>query len=172
MLGESLALRGAHNSGTLGGLLELKMPENHDYITVGLTCFHCVNPSEKGLDAELLDRVRVWRKEGIEPGDNLRTRLQVEHPSPNTIKVKIASLQDEIRGIEQNEVYARLCDLVSEGLQGQLGRHAEQTFLSMRKNLSDLKSFREMEKFQASFGSIFAASGFRTTEDGKSSNLD
>ncbi|CAG7952790.1 unnamed protein product [Penicillium nalgiovense] len=173
MLGESLALKGAHNPGTLGGLLELKMPGKADYITVGLTCLHCLNPCEKGLDPEFLDRVRVWRNEGIKPEDNLRTRLRVEHPSPNTIKVKIASLQDEICGIEQNEEYVRLCDLVSEGLQGQLGRRAEQTFLSMRRNLSELKSFlREMEKFRANFGSVFAASGFRTTEDGKSSNLD
>ncbi|OQE26969.1 hypothetical protein PENFLA_c006G10574 [Penicillium flavigenum] len=173
MFGESLTLKGAHNSGTLGGLLELKMPGKADYITVGLTCFHCVNPSQKGLDPEFLARVRVWRNEGIDPEDNLRTRLQVEHPSPNTIKVKISSLQDEICGIEKNEEYARLCDLVSEGLQGQLGRRAKQTFLGMRKNLSELKSFlREMEKFRTNFGSVFAASGFRTTEDGNSSNLD
>jgi hypothetical protein len=71
MLGKSLTLKDAHYSGALGGLLELKMPEKPDYITVGLTCFHCLNPSEKGLDPGLLARVRVWQKEGIEPGDNL-----------------------------------------------------------------------------------------------------
>ncbi|KAJ5251078.1 hypothetical protein N7489_001488 [Penicillium chrysogenum] len=173
MLGESIALKGAHNSGTLGGLLELKMPGKAEYLTVGLTCFHCVNPSEKGMDPQFLARVHVWRDEGIAPDDNLRTRLEVENPSPNAIKVKIASVRDEICGIEQNEEYARLCDLVSEGLQGQLGRRAEQTFLGITKNLSELKSFlREMEKFRANFGSVFAASGFRTTNDCKSSNLD
>ncbi|CAP96168.1 hypothetical protein PCH_Pc21g12710 [Penicillium rubens Wisconsin 54-1255] len=174
MLGESLALKSAYNSGTLGGLLELKMPGKADYITVGLTCFHCVSPSEKVLDPDFLARVRVWRKEGIVPADNLRTRLQVKHPSPNAIKSKIASVEDEICGIEHNEEYARLCDLVNEGLQGQLGRRAEETFLGITKNLSELRSFlREMEKFRGNFGSAFAASGFRTTEDedGNSSDL-
>ncbi|KAK4866864.1 hypothetical protein LT330_008027 [Penicillium expansum] len=178
VLGQSLALEDAHNSGTLGGFLELKMP-GQDYITVGLTCFHCVNPSEKGLDPKLLTRVRLWRQNGIAPDDDMRTRLQLEHPSSSAIKEKVRSLENEIRELEGDKEYIQLCKLVSEGLQGQLGRRADQIFFNMSKTLSDLKGFlQDIKRFQAakraSFGPVYAASGFRATAstNGKASNLD
>ena len=63
---------------------------------------------------------------------------------------------------------------MNEGLQGQLGRRPEQTFLGITKSLSELRILlREIEKFRRNFGSAFTASGFRTTEDedGNSSDL-
>ncbi|KAJ5431841.1 hypothetical protein N7445_008339 [Penicillium cf. griseofulvum] len=88
MIGESIALKEAGNSGTLGGLLDLKMPGRQDYTTFGLTCFHVVNPSEKGLDPVFLNKVKKWREGGIRPEDSMRKRLLVEHPSPSAIKKK------------------------------------------------------------------------------------
>lgn len=168
MIGESLGMENAYSSGTLGGLLELKIPGQADYITVGLTCFHILNPSEKGLDPAFRDRVRLWRKEGIKPEDSMRHRIQVLHPSASAIKDKVEALGEEIRPIEQDEAFARYRRLESEGLEDQLGCRAVQRFSRMARTLSELKGFRsDIERFQQSrreyFGPVYAASGFRTT---------
>ncbi|KAJ5951697.1 uncharacterized protein N7479_010110 [Penicillium vulpinum] len=178
LLGQSLALKDANNPGTLGGFLELKMPGETVYKTVGLTCFHCINPSEKGLDPQFLKRMRAWHKQGITPTDSMRNRLQVEHPSSMAIENKVESLKDEIHEIEGNEEYIRLSGWVSEGLQDELGHQAKCTFSSLTNILSELKGFlRDIDRFQtarrASFGPVYAASGFRTgSYNGKASTLD
>ncbi|KXG51840.1 uncharacterized protein PGRI_092330 [Penicillium griseofulvum] len=144
---------------------------------MALTCFHCINPSEKGADPTLVETIRSWRQEGIKPVDSLRTKLQDQQPSSTAVEEKIKSLKDEIRTIEENQQYIDFREVGSiEDIELQLGRHAARMFSNMDKTLSELKDFlREINAFQAenrgSFGPVYAGSGFRIT--GKpSSNLD
>jgi hypothetical protein len=177
MLGQSLALDGVSGSGTFGGFVELKLPGEKRYRAMALTCFHCINPSEKGADSTLVETIRSWRQEGIKPVDSLRTKLQVQQPSSTAVEEKIKSLKDEVRTIEENQQYIDFREVGSiEDIELQLGRHAARIFSNMDKTLSELKDFlREINAFQAedrgSFGPVYAGSGFRIT--GKpSSNLD
>ncbi|CAI7596094.1 unnamed protein product [Penicillium glandicola] len=181
MPGQSIALRDAHGSGTLGGFLELKLPGESGYRTMGLTCFHCLNPSETGLEDEARKRVRFWRQEGLTPDDRMRADQQVQHPSPTAVKTRIKYLKDEIRAMEDDKQYIEFCEIGGEEeIEFQLGRRAARTFCVMIRTLSELRSFlRDLEFFQTanrgSFGRVFASSGFRVTSSatGKTqSNLD
>ncbi|KAF4765512.1 hypothetical protein HAV15_003966 [Penicillium sp. str.  len=176
MLGQSLALNNASGSGTLGGFLELKMPGEAKYRTMVLTCFHCVNPSETGLDRALVKRLRVWRQEGIAPDDNMRTELQVQHPSRTAVKEKIKSLKDAICAIEENDEYVQLSELEGD-IESICGRSAAKAFSRMTSTLCELKEFlRDIEAFKQAdrgyFGPVYAGSGFRETCSTTPSNLD
>jgi L-lactate utilization protein LutB len=105
MIGQSLAPRGTYGSGTLGGFIEIKLPGQSSYKTLALTCFHCVNPSEKDLDPDLVQTLRKWRENGVKPDDDQRRELQMEHPSSMAMEDKIASLTEEIQAIETSEQY-------------------------------------------------------------------
>ncbi|KAJ6185129.1 hypothetical protein N7519_006430 [Penicillium mononematosum] len=179
MIGQSLAPRGTYGSGTLGGFIEIKLPGQSSYKTLALTCFHCVNPSEEDLDPDLVERVRMWREKGVEPDDDLRRELQMEHPSSMAMEDKIASLTDEIQGIETSEQYGQFRELEGEDIESMLGRTAARTFTRMKDTLSNLNDFLgEIEAFKsdnrAAFGHVYAASGFRTTPpaSGITMNLD
>ncbi|KAJ5940537.1 hypothetical protein N7516_000705 [Penicillium verrucosum] len=147
---------------------KLKLPGQSDYKTLGLTCFHCVNPSENGLRPDLVTRVRKWRENGIKPDDDLRRELQMEHPSSMAIEDRIVSLKDEIRAIETDKEYVQFRELEGEDIEFVFGRTAARTFTRMKDTLSDLNDFLdEIQTFKndnrAAFGHVYAASGFRTT---------
>lgn len=176
MPGQSLALNNASGSGTLGGFLELKMPGEAKYRTMALTCFHCVNPRETGLDRALVKRLRVWRQEGIAPDDDMRTELQVQHPSRTAVKEKIKSLKDAIHAIEENEEYVQFSELEGD-IESICGRHAAKAFSRMTSTLCELKEFfQDIEAFKQAdrgyFGPVYAGSGFRETCSTTPSNLD
>jgi hypothetical protein len=80
------------------------MPRNEEYIALGLTCFHVVDQSEKGLESEFLKKVREWREGGIILEDDMRKRLVIEQPSASAIEEKVISFQKEISAIEQDDM--------------------------------------------------------------------
>lgn len=49
-------LRASEGSGTLGGIVQLLMPETNEWVPYGLTCFHCLYPGMRGTDVGDLAR--------------------------------------------------------------------------------------------------------------------
>jgi hypothetical protein len=68
-------------TGTLGGFFELTLPGSKESKELALTCFHVINPAEKGKTDTAIDQTRSRRKQGIKPGDQMASNLKVYHPS-------------------------------------------------------------------------------------------
>ncbi|KAJ5355675.1 hypothetical protein N7517_010284 [Penicillium concentricum] len=168
MISQSLALENANSSGTFAGFIELNMPGETEYKTLGLTCFHCVNPNEHGHSTEYVHRILNWRRHGIQPHDSMRQRLKVRHPSDVAIEDKIQSLNAGIALIREDPNYVKFRELERDGLGFTLGRGAKQAYERIVKTRAEMETFlRDINIFKANnrgaFGHIFAASGLRTT---------
>ncbi|KOS46521.1 hypothetical protein ACN38_g2552 [Penicillium nordicum] len=108
MISQSLAPRGKHGSETFGGFIELKLPGQSDYKTLGLTCFHCVNLVRMVCAPTSSQVCGSGAKMGLNPDDDLRRELQMEPLSSMAIEDKIVSLTDEIRVKETDEQYIQV----------------------------------------------------------------
>ncbi|KAJ5522505.1 hypothetical protein N7527_006620 [Penicillium freii] len=101
MSGQSLSLEeNSESSGTLGGFFELKLPGSQEPKVVAVTCFHVLNPTEKGKTAATKTRIRQWRKERIQPDDQETSDLTVYHPSPRAIQEKAGVLKKQVADIQ------------------------------------------------------------------------
>ncbi|OQE35144.1 hypothetical protein PENCOP_c014G04655 [Penicillium coprophilum] len=177
IISQSLALENTNSSGTFGGFVELKMPGEARYRVLGLTCFHCVCPSEIELAPDLVERIQRWRTSGIKPADHWRQKLRVRHPSSMAIKDKTQSLKAGVREIERDENYIKFRELERDNLQFTLGRGAKKTFDQMVETRNHMRGFlRGIHIFEAhnwgTFGHVFAGSGLRATSTNPSSTLD
>ncbi|KAJ5961490.1 hypothetical protein N7501_006431 [Penicillium viridicatum] len=158
--GQSLALKeNASASGTFGGFFEVTLPGITEPKVMGLTCFHVINPTEKGKSYKAKFIIRKWRKEGIMPNDTMAKHLKVDHPSPRAIHEKTRALKKEVADI-QSPTYMLLDDLVTN--EQDIRKGDSMRYEADKRRLLNCKALlKQLEDFDAGFGKVWAASGFR-----------
>ncbi|KAJ5416202.1 hypothetical protein N7465_004897 [Penicillium sp. CMV-2018d] len=161
MPGQSLSLEeNSKSSGTLGGFFELKLPGSQEPKVVAVTCFHVLNPTEKGKTAATKTRIRRWRKEGILPDDQETSDLTVYHPSPRAIQEKAGALKKQVADI-QSPRYILWDELASNDQP--LRKGDRMMYEGDKQQLLNCKTFiQDLKDFDPGFGRVWAASGSRT----------
>jgi hypothetical protein len=160
--GQSLALNeNLETSGTFGGFFEIVLPGSSQAKVVAITCFHVINPVEKGRSYSDVQTIRRWRMHGMRPSRQRAMQLLVDHPSPRAVREKGRALQGQTEEIVNDLKFQLWCQLETneEGLTS----GAQKMLDARRKELANLRSFlNEVHSFDPSFGRVWAASGFRT----------
>lgn len=161
MPGQSLALKeNASASGTFGGFFEVTLPGIPEPKVMGITCFHVINPTEKGKSDRAKLVIRKWREEGIKPNDKMAKHLKVDHPSRRAVKEKTRELEKEVADI-QTPTYMLWDELVIN--EQDLRKGNRMMYEAAKQRLLDCKaSIQELKGFDPGFGKVWAASGFRT----------
>lgn len=183
MLGQSLSRDINHETaGTLGGFFEILLPGESEWKTGAMTCFHCIDQPETGLDEVTRTALRNWRANGILPEDPLRSRLKVCHPSNAAVRKTIVETEEEMSQMEALPRHGLYLAQIQEG-EGQHMSRPERTrinqFLGLRKRLQSVQDFEQRRLND--FGCVLAGSGLVTAQvkptgadnpDSLPSNLD
>lgn len=173
--GASLGLEGlTHASSTFGGFVELKHPDTGEWVTFGLTCYHCVVPplekSKSQCESPVVTEFllfmifiswvnllklyaildyRTWDARGVRLSDpKARQMLFVHHPSIEDLENQLADIVNEEKSKIKNAQYKEWCIFVGEGLLDQMSRRDQNTWKSFVKDIGAIRSFRtEFEQF-------------------------
>ncbi|KAI9374600.1 hypothetical protein BJX61DRAFT_532242 [Aspergillus egyptiacus] len=102
--GMSISPHGLNRSqGTLGGCIELYNSRREEWVEFGLTCTHCVLPSEE--EETLAD----WTKMGVRIGDvNAPRLLRVDCPSQRDIEDGIRVARETIMDIKEDPIFSKV----------------------------------------------------------------
>ncbi|PWY87460.1 hypothetical protein BO70DRAFT_394351 [Aspergillus heteromorphus CBS 117.55] len=148
-------------SATFGGYVELMSSDNVRF-NFGLTCFHCVMPTEESTPPSLSQKCNNWKEHGIRLDDQEAERyLKIHRPGLADMDNKAEELHDDTRRMKSG----RFLNMPL----AKMSRAMKDSRSSMEREIDENEAFLdEIRKYKASgsyqMGHVAAASGLRTSQ--------
>ncbi|KAL2820228.1 hypothetical protein BDW59DRAFT_150909 [Aspergillus cavernicola] len=151
--------------GTFGGWVEIRSPSSGNWLTVGLTCHHCVFPLDAEFSGQDLTNIMKWKENGVPAGDKeAGDLLIIDVPSKVVLREKIDELARQIKSNSDIPVYQEVKRLkeadefVRPGQENQCGM-IQSTIDILEEERRHLKGMYHRGEYI--FGRVFATSGLR-----------
>ncbi|PWY95910.1 hypothetical protein BO94DRAFT_581066 [Aspergillus sclerotioniger CBS 115572] len=158
---------GPHGSryphGTMGGWFELQDSITGYWVSLALTCSHCIFPHEETLSDSQLEDVESWKRGGVYLQDErARKPLYIDAPILGALQNGLAKLEYQIEDLQANKTYQNVIR-ANENDESVLPRKLSLWNRNRKAIMKHTKEVKAMTEFiqtgQFVFGLIFAASG-------------